>query len=241
MFTGCTILGRLQKDMGAKGLSGEALEGPAEELVKYVVSTAMDQLRFVVRTSSYRWHLHWATNYTALSVTFAGKTTPLTKFKTGTEICTAVFVLNVARMHEQLVDRAEILDLAEEIAQILQSYPSPHFYRLIRLLISLMTNRPSSPAREDGERLAAQDNDPSTQNSIPRLTGQHLPINSRYMLPAPFPSDLSLEAVLDEHLQDADWMLEPSSITCINFPGEENITLLEQDMSMMRDIRDFGI
>lgn len=132
-------------------------------------------------------------------------------------------------MHEQLVDRAEILSIAEEIAQILQSYPHPHFYRLIRLLITLTTNRPPSSARENGESPATQDNDPSTQHSIPQLTDQRLPINSRYMPPAPFPSDLSLEALLDEHLQDADWMLEPSSITSVYFPGEENTTLLDQD------------
>lgn len=40
-------------------------------------------------------------------------------------------------MHEEVVDHVEILNLAGEVAKILQSYPHPHFYRLIRLLIAL--------------------------------------------------------------------------------------------------------
>lgn len=80
MFTGCTILGRLQKEAGFTRSSTGVIEGPVKELVKYIVSTAMDQLRFIVRTSAYRWHLHWATNYSALSVTFAGKTAPVFEY-----------------------------------------------------------------------------------------------------------------------------------------------------------------
>lgn len=75
MFTGCAILGRLQKEAGITKSSAGELEGPSKELVTYIVSTAMEQLRFILWTSDYRWNLRWATNYSALSVTFAGNIT----------------------------------------------------------------------------------------------------------------------------------------------------------------------
>ncbi|PLB52474.1 hypothetical protein P170DRAFT_489150 [Aspergillus steynii IBT 23096] len=193
MFTGCAILGRLQKEAGVTKSSAGELEAPSKELVTYIVSTALEQLRFILRASDYKWNLRWATNYSALSVTFA-----------------VVFVLNAARIHEKLFDRAEILGIAEEIAQ----------------------------AERDGQSMAAQQNDPCTQESTQRMAdhiySRHIPGNEP---PASLHSDLCLETLLDDHLQDADWMLEPSSITALNFPGEENTTILDQDFSLGHDLR----
>lgn len=55
------------------------------------------------------------------------------------------------------------------------------------------------------------------------------------MHPPQFLSELSLEVLLDGRLQDADWILEPSSITSVNFPGEGHMNLLDQDLSIMHD------
>lgn len=148
-----------------------------------------------------------------------------------------VFVLNAARMHEQFFDRAELLSIAE-IAQVLQSYPHPHFYRLICLLITLATNESHPPVEADMQSVAAQNNDPYTQQSIHRMADQ-LPSNiiPGDQPPAHLHSDLCLKTLLDDHLQDADWMLEPSSITALGFPGEGKTTILDHDFSLAHDFR----
>ena len=66
-----------------------------------------------------------------------------------------MFVLNIARTHEELVNHVEILNF-EEIAKILQSYPHPHFYHLVRLLIALASNRPLTPALNYEENMNAR-------------------------------------------------------------------------------------
>lgn len=60
---------------------------------------------------------------------------------------------------------------------------------------------------------------------------------TQYAAPTQFPSSLSLEALLGDHLQDADWMLEPSLITSVNFPGDVITTLLDQDPSTIHNLR----
>lgn len=45
MFTGCTLLGPLQKETGVTGLPSRRLIGFAVELVNYIVPTATEQLR----------------------------------------------------------------------------------------------------------------------------------------------------------------------------------------------------
>lgn len=197
MFTGCAILGRLQKEEGSS-LSTGPLQGSVE-LIKHIVAAVTDQLRFIIRTTAYRWHLRWATNYTALSVTFA-----------------VVFVLSISRTHESLIDKEETLRLAEEIGRILQPYPHPHFHRLIRLLINLTANRSHS-------EIEGQAQPELGINQLPDATADHIP------------PDLSIETLLSGHLQDPDWMLDPSSITSVGFPGDGNMALPEQDLSTVHD------
>ncbi|OAA54345.1 Zn(2)-C6 fungal-type DNA-binding domain protein [Niveomyces insectorum RCEF 264] len=257
MFTGCTILGRLQKELGVTSLSSGPLDGPVAELVKYLVATSLKQLRHVVHMSAYRWHLRWATNYTALSVTFA-----------------VVFVLNVARLQKNFVDRTEVFHLAEEIAQALQPCPHPRFHRLVCLAIMLAANQPPSPTapalpspgHRDGHNSTTDSNSGSvailhgtplnprvrTRRASPRTTApticedQHSeeirpPSQQEQQQDCPSgqlpPNELSLEALLNDHLQEADWMIEPSSIASINFPGEAAASLFPHDLPMGNDHR----
>lgn len=74
---GCTILVQLQKEAGVAGFSSRPLVGLAAELVNHILPITTEQLQLVVRTPSYRWHLRWARNYTALSVPFTGRTSTL--------------------------------------------------------------------------------------------------------------------------------------------------------------------
>lgn len=72
IFLGCATIGRLS---GNSRLSEAMSAGssPLPEIVRFVLAMAMDQLRLVVESESYRWHLKWATNYTILSLTFTGE------------------------------------------------------------------------------------------------------------------------------------------------------------------------
>ncbi|KAJ3500300.1 hypothetical protein NM208_g17176 [Fusarium decemcellulare] len=71
MFLGCATIGRVT---GNQRLSTAMSSNTAlMEVVKFILSIAMGQLRRVVQSESYQWHLRWATNYTVMSLAFAGK------------------------------------------------------------------------------------------------------------------------------------------------------------------------
>jgi hypothetical protein len=74
VFLGCALIGRLKADL----LLSDTLQMPEKEhneLLRRIVATASRQLDLVLRSDSYRWHLKWATSYTALSLTFTSKST----------------------------------------------------------------------------------------------------------------------------------------------------------------------
>lgn len=65
---GCATIGRIS---GSKRLSvAMKTSGPLPEILRFVLTIAMDQLRLVEESESYKWHLKWATNYTIMSLTF---------------------------------------------------------------------------------------------------------------------------------------------------------------------------
>lgn len=69
ILLGCATLSRLsvnrQLSTAMKGMQGVALD-----VLQFVFSTVMAQLKLVLRAESYKWHLKWATNYTILSLSF---------------------------------------------------------------------------------------------------------------------------------------------------------------------------
>lgn len=91
--------------------------------MKRTAKLAMDLLRFIGNSSSYRWHFQWAPSYSALMLTFLGET----------DACMAPFVLKLTRkamfsfqiwrQYPNLINRAHLTASLGPVAAMLDGYP----------------------------------------------------------------------------------------------------------------------
>ncbi|KAJ4252857.1 hypothetical protein NW762_010763 [Fusarium torreyae] len=168
----------------------------------------MDQLRRIMESDSYKWHLKWATNYTVLSLTF-----------------TCIFALEVSRHRDDLNAR-EVYDTVASIAHILADYHDPFFHQLIQVRLSHHPGASSYMIPDPTHLHTSQDNfglnqsphaipaNPDTGN--PHVAGVQfqLPMDPSRETLAP---DIGFDGVyrqnaLNQLLETPDWMMNPSSM-----------------------------
>ncbi|RSL52325.1 hypothetical protein CEP51_015074 [Fusarium floridanum] len=187
MFLGCATIGRVTGNQPlSTAMSSNAV---LMEVVKYVLSIAMGQLRRVVQSESYKWHLRWATNYTIMSLAFA-------------EMC----------KHQDETDKQEVSVLVMAVAEILTDYHDPFFHRLIHTRLAQHSG--TSPV-ESGIQEHDQDGTVDLDENRAAAGPQALDVMRDDMMAGYTAMDLegpNISGTLDQFLETADWMTNPSSV-----------------------------
>ncbi|VUC26792.1 unnamed protein product [Clonostachys rosea] len=214
IFLGCATISKIS---GNRQLSRAVKDssGTLSETVDFVMMTAMKQLRFVLESDSYKWHLRWATNYTLLSLTF-----------------TSMFALEMSRHREDL-NALEVFATVDRVADILADYHDPFFHQLIQARLSHHPGAPSyilpdpshfeahhnqnrisySPNMVSAEREAASTAASSAQLQLPLTTAGQ-----------PLSSDMGFndQNTLSQLLETPDWMMNPSSMLVFDVNDWQN-------------------
>ncbi|RSL97727.1 hypothetical protein CDV31_012907 [Fusarium ambrosium] len=160
---------------------------------------AMGQLRRVVQSESYKWHLRWATNYTIMSLAFA-------------EMC----------KHQDETDKQEVSVLVMAVAEILTDYHDPFFHRLIHT--RLVQHSGTSPV-ESGIQGHDQDGTVDLDENRAAAGPQALDVMRGDMMAGYTAMDLegpNISGTLDQFLETADWMTNPSSVMVFDIGRWQN-------------------
>ncbi|KAH7134285.1 hypothetical protein EDB81DRAFT_887092 [Dactylonectria macrodidyma] len=201
IFLGCATIGRVS---GSKRLSAAMkTSGLLPEMLRFVLAIAMDQLRLVVESESYKWYLKWATNYTIMSLTFTG-------------------------IHQEDIDEREVYTVVSAVAQILTEYHDSFFHRLIQ--VRLAQHPGGSPNQMASHELGGGGNRsfgfdcPVVSNLDQQRTDGRDTDGSQHQIPL---GDMGNEMMastgmghqgfnppdsLDQFLETPDWMMNPSTM-----------------------------
>ncbi|KAL6822581.1 hypothetical protein J3E69DRAFT_381752 [Trichoderma sp. SZMC 28015] len=212
ILLGCATLSRLgvnrQLSAAMKGMQGVALD-----VLQFVLSTVMAQLKLVLRAESYKWHLKWATNYTILSLSF-----------------TTILALEFSRHRPDLSNIQEVLNTIMAVMDILKKYHDPFFFYLIQARLAqhpgISTLREQDPNWDNTQLhpafspgsvgVQSSQNLGELDNSYVRSTKE---LDSRQAGKAPEAEvgRVDFHNTLDHFLETPEWIMNPSSMLEFDF------------------------